>query len=112
MELCIYIGDQQTLSRFTCYYPNVEFFRGQYLGDGPYNTCYRMCDYCTEYKKICFIDKPVYPKKGTKRKLVSYCSDCYGSISKGGRLNVVDYKYGGYYEILDAIKESGTAVIS
>jgi hypothetical protein len=60
---------------------------------------------------MCILDKPVYYKNGARRKLVSYCSDCYGSVSKGGQINVVDYKYGGYYEILDAIKESGTAVI-
>ena len=100
------------MSRFTCYYPNVEFLDSRYLGDGPYNTCYQVCNYCIEYKKIYILNKPVYYKSGARRKLVSYCSDCYGSISKGGRLNVVDYKYGGYYEILDAIKESGTAVIS
>jgi hypothetical protein len=45
-------------------------------------------------------------------KLVSYCSDCYGAVSKGGRVSVVDYKYGGYYEILDAIKNYGATVIS
>jgi hypothetical protein len=31
---------------------------------------------------------------------------CYDAVSKGGRIIVVDEKYGGYYEILDAIKES------
>ena len=30
-------------------------------------------------------------------------------ISKGGRIIVVDDKYGGYYEILDAIKDCGKA---
>ena len=100
------------MSRFTCYYPNVKFPSGQYLGDGPYNTCYQVCNYCIEYKKIYILNKPVYYKSGARRKLVSYCSDCHRAVSKGGRLNVVDYKYGGYYEILDAIKENDTAVIS
>ena len=65
-----------------------------------------------EYKKIYILNKPTYYKNGAKRKLVCYCSDCYGAVAKGGLVNVVDYKYGGYYEILDAIKESGTAAIS
>ena len=71
-----------------------------------------MCDYCTEYKKIYILDKPVYYKNGSRRKLVSYCSDCHCALSNGGRVSVVDYKYGGYYEILDAIKNSVTVVIS
>jgi hypothetical protein len=100
------------LSRFTCFYPNVEFLSGQCLGDGSYNTCYQVCDYCKEYKKIYVRNKPVYYKNGARRKLVSYCIDCHSAVSKGGRVNVVDYKYGGYYEILDAIKNSGTAIIT
>ena len=96
----------------TSFYPKVEFLDGQYLGDGPYNTCYQECDYCRDYKKIHVLNKPVYYDKGANRKLVSYCRDCYNAVSKGGHLIVVDEKYGGYYEILDAIKDSNTAIIS
>ena len=93
----------------TSFYPKVEFHDGQYLGNGPYNTCYQECDYCKDYKKTCVRNKPVYYDKGAKRKLVCCCKDCYDVVSKGGRIIVVDDKYGGYYEILDAIKDCGKA---
>ena len=96
----------------TSFYPKVEFLDGQYLGDGPYNTCYQECDYCRDYKKMHVLNKPVYYDKGANRKLVSYCRDCYNAVSKDGHLIVVDEKYGGYYEILDAIKDSNIAIIS
>jgi hypothetical protein len=91
----------------TSFYPKVEFLEGQYLGDGPYNKCYQECDYCRDYKKIYFRNKPVYYDKGAKRKLVSYCRDCYSSVHTGGQIMIADENYGGYYEILDAIKDSG-----
>ena len=64
--------------------------------------------------------KPVYYSKGVKRKFVSYCIGCYDNLMKGGRLTIADYKDFGYFEILDAIKDSdsdsssnsGTAGIS
>jgi hypothetical protein len=91
----------------TSFYPKVEFLDAQYLGDGqPYNTCYQECDYCRNYKKIYVQNKPVYYDKGAKRKFVSYCRDCYDAVSKGGQIMIVDEKYCGYYEILDAIKDS------
>jgi hypothetical protein len=90
----------------TSFYPKVEFLDAQYLGDGPYNTCYQECDYCRNYKKIYVRNKPVYYNKGAKRKLVSYYRDCYDAVSKGGQIMIVDEKYCGYYEILDAIKDS------
>jgi hypothetical protein len=100
------------MTRFTSYYPNVKFLSSQYLGDGPNNTFYQVCDYCGGYKKMHTVYQPIYYNKGAKRRLASYCSDCKRTAFAGGRLNVVDYKYGGYYEILDTIKESGTAIIS
>ncbi|MFL6472986.1 MAG: hypothetical protein ACJ71H_19305 [Nitrososphaeraceae archaeon] len=100
------------MTRFTSYYPNVEFPGSKYLGSGPYNTLYQVCDYCTEYKKIHTLNRPVYYRRGVRRKLDSCCSDCNSGISKDGRLTVVDYKYGGYYEILDAVKDSDAEAIS
>ena len=98
----------------TSFYPKVEFLDAQYLGDGPYNTCYQECDSCKDYKKIYVRNKPVYYDKGAKRKLVSYCRDCYDAVSQGGggRIIVVDDKYGGFYEILDAIKNSGKSGVA
>jgi hypothetical protein len=69
-----------------------------------------------DYKKIYVRNKPVYYDKGAKRKLVSYCRDCYDAVLEGGQIMIADDKYCGYYEILDAIKDSttttGAAVIS
>ena len=93
----------------TSFYPKVEFLDGKCLGDGPYNTCYQECDYCKDYKKIYVQNKPVYYDKGAKRKLVSYCRDCYDAVREGGQIMIADYKYCGYYEILDAINDSNTA---
>jgi hypothetical protein len=93
----------------TSFYPKVEFLDGKCLGDGPYNTCYQECDYCKDYKKIYVQNKPVYYDKGAKRKLVSYCRDCYDAVLEGGQIMIADDKYCGYYEILDAIKDSNTA---
>ena len=50
------------------FYLKVEFLDAQYLGDGPYNTCYQECDYCKDYKKIYIQNKPVYYDKGAKRR--------------------------------------------
>jgi len=91
----------------TSFYPKVEFLDAQYLGDGPYNTFYQECDYSKEYKKIYVRNKSVYYQKGAKRKLLSYCRDCYSSVHTGGQIMIADENYGGYYEILDAIKDSG-----
>jgi len=104
----------------TSFYPKVEFLDAQYLGDGPYNTCYQECDYCRDYKKIYVRNKPVYYDKGAKRKLVSYCRDCHDAVLAGRQIMIADEKEGGYYEILDAIKDNandtttgaGAAVIS
>jgi hypothetical protein len=85
----------------------VEFLSGKYLGDSPYNTCYQICDYCSQYKKMHTLNQPLYYKKGARRRLVSYCSDCKSTAFASGRLNVVDYKYGAYYEILDTIRDNG-----
>jgi hypothetical protein len=52
------------------------------------------------------LNQPLYYKGGARRRLVSYCSDCKSTAFAGGRLTVFDYKYGGYYEILDAVKNS------
>jgi hypothetical protein len=76
----------------TSFYPKVEFLDGQYLGDGPYNTCYQGCDYCKDFKKIYVRNKPVYYQKGAKRKLVSYCKDCYGAVLEGGQIMIADNK--------------------
>jgi hypothetical protein len=100
------------MTRFTSYYPNVKFLSSQYIGDGPHNTSYQICDYCRDYKKMHTVYQPIYYNKGAKRRLVSYCINCKNAVFGRGTLQVVDYKYGAYYEILDAIKESGTAVIS
>jgi hypothetical protein len=53
----------------TSFYPKVEFLDAQYLGDGPYNTCYQECDYCRDYKKIYVRNKPVYYEKVLKGSL-------------------------------------------
>src|SRR5436309_3183751 len=95
--------------RFTSYYPNVEFASCEYLGDGPYNSFYQVCDYCREYKKMHTINQPIYYSKGARRRFVSYCIDCKNTVFGRGILYVADYKYGGYYEILDAVKYSDTA---
>jgi hypothetical protein len=94
------------------FYPNVEFKSCEYLGNDPYNTRYQICDYCREYKKTYVANKPVYYSKGARRKFVSYCSDCDTNLNKGGRVVIADYKDFGYYEILDAIKNSNTTAIS
>ena len=100
------------MTRFTSYYPNVEFLSSQYLGDGPHNTFHQIRDYCREHKKMHTAYQPIYYNKGAKRRLVSYCINCKNAAFGRGTLQVVDYKYGGYYEVLDAVKVSGTAVIS
>jgi hypothetical protein len=90
----------------------VEFKSCEYLGNGPYNKRYQICDCCGEYKKIYVLNKPVYYGKGARRKFVSYCIDCYDNLMKGGRVVIADYKDFGYYEILDVIKNSNTTAIS
>ena len=100
------------MTRLTLFYPNVEFLSGKCLGDSPYNTCYQICDYCSQYKKMHTLNQPLYYKKGARRRLVSYCSDCKSTAFASGRLNVVDYKYGAYYEILDAVKNNSSEAIS
>jgi hypothetical protein len=100
------------MTRFTSYYPNVKFLSSQYLGDGPNNTFYQVCYYCGGYKKMHTVYQPIYYNKGARRRLVSYCIGCKNTVFGRGTLQVVDYKYGAYYEILDAIKDRNTAVIS
>ena len=96
----------------TSFYPKVEFLDAQYLGDGPYNTHYRECDYCGDYKKIYVRNNPVYYYRDAKRKLVSYCRGCYDAVLEGGQIMIADDTYCGYYEILDAIKNSGKSGVA
>jgi hypothetical protein len=74
------------------------------------NTCYQECDYCRDYKKIYVRNKPVYYDKGAKKRsflTAEIVTDpSFLSVLEGGQIMIVDDKYGGYYEILDAIKES------
>jgi len=65
------------------------------------------CDYCKEYKQMHTLNEPIYYKGGAKRRLVSYCNDCKSTAFAAGCVIVVDYKYFGYYEILDAIRDNG-----
>jgi hypothetical protein len=53
------------------------------------------------------LNEPIYYKGGAKRRLVSYCNDCKNTAFAAGCVIVVDYKYFGYYEILDAIRDNG-----
>jgi hypothetical protein len=96
------------VSSITSFYPNVEFKSWEYLGNGPYNKRYQICDCCGQYKKVYVLNKPVYYKKGIRRKFVSYCSDCDTNLNKCGRVVISDHKDFGYYEILDAIKNSSS----
>jgi hypothetical protein len=52
------------------------------------------------------IYQPIYYNKGATRRLVSYCIYCKNTMFGRGTLYVVDFKHGGYNEILDAIKYS------
>jgi hypothetical protein len=88
------------------FYPNVKFLSSQYLGDSLYNTFYQVCDYCREYKKMHTVNQPIYYNKGARRRFISYCIDCKNAVFENGTLYVADSKYGAYYEILDAIKNS------
>jgi hypothetical protein len=94
-------------NRITTFYPNVKFHDREYLGDSPSNSCYQICDYCKEYKQMHTLNEPIYYKGGAKRRLVSYCNDCKNTAFAAGCVIVVDYKYFGYYEILDAIRDNG-----
>ena len=59
------------------------------------------------------LNEPLYYKRGAKRRLVSYCTDCKNTaFAAAGCVIVVDYKYFGYYEILDAIRHSKERAIS
>jgi len=58
------------------------------------------------------LNEPLYYKRGAKRRLVSYCTDCKNTAFAGGCVIVVDYKYFGYYEILDAIRDNKERAIS
>jgi hypothetical protein len=71
-----------------------------------------MCDYCKEYKQMHTLNEPIYYNKGARRRLVSYCNDCKNTAFAAGCVIVVDYKYFGYYEILDAIRDSKDKPIS
>jgi hypothetical protein len=51
----------------------------------------------------------VYCRKGLKRKLVSYCNDSHPAIITAKDVHVVDWKYYGYFEILEVIKNSARA---
>jgi hypothetical protein len=57
------------------------------------------------------LDYPIYYRKGARRMPVSFCRDCGRNITRGD-LHIADDKYGGYYEILDAVKNNGEAAIS
>ena len=96
-------------NRITTFYPNVKFLCREYLGDPPSKICNKVCDYCKEYKQMHTLNEPIYYNKGARRRLVSYCIDCKKTAFAAGCLIVVDDKYFGYYEILDAIRDNGEA---
>ena len=55
-----------TSTRVVSFYPHVKFKDCEYLGNGPYNQRYQVCDCCGEYKKIYVANKPVYYCKGAR----------------------------------------------
>jgi hypothetical protein len=87
-----------------------NFHSFQYLGDSPSNNnLFNLCDYCGQYRKIHVLNHPIYYRKGLKRKLVSYCNDCYPAIITAKDLHVADWKPYGYFEILSVVKNSTIA---
>ena len=88
---------------------NNSFHSFQYLGDNPSNNLFKICDYCGQYRKMHILNLPIYYRKGLKRRLVSYCNDCYPAIITAKDLHVADWKHYGYFEILEVVKNSATA---
>lgn len=89
---------------------NNNFLSFQYLGDSSSNNnLFNLCYYCGQYKKIHILNHPIYYRKGVRRKLVSYCNECYPAIITAKDLHVADWKHYGYFEILKVVKNSATA---
>jgi hypothetical protein len=82
-----------------------DFLKRKYLGDGPYNKFYDICNYCGLYKKIAVLNQPVYYHEGWKRKLVSHCWECCIDPDNKKDLKVVDHKYQAYDILLEIIKQ-------
>jgi hypothetical protein len=82
-----------------------DFLSCQYLGEGPYNKLYKICEYCGLYKKIVILNQPVYYQEGRKRKLVSYCWECCKDPDNKKDLKVADHKYQAYDIVLETIRQ-------
>jgi hypothetical protein len=81
-------------------FPNCRFL------NLPFHNIYRVCDYCSKYKKIAVLNQPVYYDRGRKRKLVSYCDECDRIPVIKMKLIAGDWKFLAYDGILEVIKNS------